>query len=126
MMDTLKAAKIGQLAEQQACDFLTQQGLQLIERNYHCRNGEIDLIMQDNQDIIFVEVRVRNNPRYGNAIESVDYRKQKKMIKTATYYLYQQKWLNKVNCRFDVIGISYTQAKAAINWIKNAFSANNF
>jgi len=126
MTDIPNTIYTGQVAEQQACDFLLANGLELLKRNYRCRSGEIDLIMRDRDDVVFVEVRVRNNPRYGNAFESVTRHKQKKIVKTATYYLYQQKWFNKVNCRFDVIGISYAQTKATVEWIKDAFPANPF
>jgi putative endonuclease len=123
-MDSREKINAGKQAEQQACHFLEREGLRLLTQNYRCKSGEIDLIMQDNTCVVFVEVRVRNNPNYGSAIESVNRHKQQKIIKAAHYYLYQQKWFNKVNCRFDVIGISYSQSKATINWIKNAFSLN--
>lgn len=120
-MDIPSTQQTGQLAEQEACEFLKTKGLKLIHRNYRCLCGEIDLIMQDQQDIVFIEVRVRNHPNYGDAVESVNKSKQKKIIKTASYFLQQHKWFDKVNCRFDVIGISYTKTKAAIEWIQNAF-----
>ena len=61
----------GQFAEQKACQFLQQKGLTLIEKNYRCRNGEIDLIMLDKDQLVFVEVRFRKNEDYGTAIDSV-------------------------------------------------------
>jgi len=125
-MDTSKAKSVGQKAEEEACHYLQTQGLKVVTRNFRCKMGEIDLIMQDLQEIVFVEVRVRNNPNFGSGIDSVDYFKQRKLIKTATLYLSQKKWLDKVNCRFDVIGISYAKTKAAIEWIKDAFPVDNF
>jgi putative endonuclease len=119
-MDTLNLKKIGNQAENHACEYLQKKGLRLIERNYFCALGEIDLIMQDNDEIVFVEVRSRN--QYGDALESIDEYKQAKLIKTAMYYLQKTKQYDKVNCRFDVIGINNNQ----LEWIKNAFSADYF
>jgi len=112
---------IGQRAEQKACDFLQQQGLRLIFRNYHNRHGEIDLIMQDGNDIVFIEVRARARNQYGSAIESIDTKKQYKLIKTAAYYLQYFYKAEEINCRFDVIGISPHEK---IEWIKDAFSTD--
>jgi putative endonuclease len=124
MMDT--SNQRGQLAEDQACQYLKAQGLKVLARNFRAKTGEIDIIMQEQDEIVFVEVRLRNNPHFSSAIESVDHFKQRKLIKTATYYLCQKNWLDKVNCRFDVIGISYAQTKVAIEWIKDAFPVDNF
>ncbi len=109
---------IGQLAEQKACDFLTAKGLQLKTRNYRCKLGEIDLIMQDQHEIVFVEVRFRTHIEYGDAIESIDVYKQKKIIHSALNYLQKHYLLDKTDSRFDVIGFS----NGHINWIKDAFS----
>ena len=113
--------QLGNLAEQKACDFLQTQGLILLMRNYHCMTGEIDLIMREGEDIVFIEVRSRATSCYGSAVESVNKTKQKKLIKSALLYLKNQHWLNKVGFRFDIIGVSGSK----IDWIKNAFSAEN-
>lgn len=113
---------IGQEAEEQACVFLQIQGLKLLVRNYHCPLGEIDLIMLDQQEVIFIEVRKRSHRDYANPLESITPMKQKKIIKTALHYLQKQRWFDKVHCRFDVIGISHNQCE----WIKDAFSVNHF
>jgi putative endonuclease len=125
-MDVPKHISTGQAAEELACSFLEKKGLRLINRNYRCRIGEIDLIMQDQNEIVFIEVRARSHAQYATAIESINTTKQTKIIRTATFYLQQLKWLDKVNCRFDVIGISYAQTKAHLEWIRDAFSADNF
>lgn len=118
-MDTLE---IGHLAEKKVCAFLEAKGLKLLMRNYHCAFGEIDLIMRDAQEIVFIEVRTRSTTVYGSAIESVTLTKQRKLIKTATHYLQKQRWFDKVQCRFDIIGIS----EGRMEWIKDAFSTDNF
>ena len=114
--------QLGRNAEQKACDFLLAKGLHLIARNFHCSLGEIDLIMQDGEDIVFVEVRSRSSADYGSAIESINKNKQKKVIKSAVFYLKKRNWLEKVNYRFDVIGFSPSDCE----WIKNAFSMSTY
>jgi putative endonuclease len=111
----------GANAEQQACEYLIKQGLQLITRNYDCKLGEIDLIMQDNQHLVFVEVRCRADVRFGTTLESVHQNKQRKIIRTALFYLQQQKLMDKVYCRFDVVGI---EEDNKLTWVKDAFQVN--
>lgn len=106
----------GTSAENQALDYLQQQGLCLVTRNYSCRCGEIDLIMRDSGALVFVEVRYRKSTRFGLPEETVDSRKQRKLILTAQRYL--QSARIDAACRFDVIAIS---EKTPIKWIKNAF-----
>jgi putative endonuclease len=117
-MDTLNKKQIGTIAEEKACLFLKKQGFCLIERNYHSPFGEIDLIMKDKDEIVFIEVRSRAYSTYGTAIESINKNKQQKVIKSAICYLQKRKWLDQTNYRFDVIGCS----PGNIEWIKNAFS----
>ncbi len=107
----------GQKFEQKALFYLQQQGLKLKEKNFSWRHGEIDLIMLDNDFIVFVEVRYRKNSQYGLAEETVSKSKQEKIKKTALYYL-QQKKLNDHCCRFDIIAFNQPDN---IRWIKNAF-----
>ncbi len=110
----------GVLAEQRAARYLQQQGLQLISQNYRCRAGEIDLIMQHGDTLVFVEVRLRSNKDYGGAAASIDQHKQQRLIKTAQHYLATLKRIPP--CRFDallLVEISDTQPQ----WLKNAFGA---
>ena len=113
----------GSEAEQLACDYLQQHSLKLITKNYYCRRGEIDLIMQDGQDLVFIEVKYRKNAQFGSAAESVTRQKQLKIITTAEHYLLQSKE-RYVNYRFDVVAISPENDKPAIMWIKDAFQLN--
>ncbi len=124
MKVTPHKTELGKGAEKHACEFLQKHGLALLFQNYRCKLGEIDLIMRDQQEVVFVEVRMRNSNEYGDAIDSIDYYKQQKLIKAANFFLLQQRWLDKVNCRFDVIGISYAQTKPNLEWIKDAFSVD--
>lgn len=123
MTDTSKQ-QIGKTAEHAANQFLQARGLTFIAANFRKHTGEIDLIMQDKDDMVFVEVRVRTQPNYGSALESVNLSKQRKLIKTALLYLQQKKLLNTIGCRFDVIAIDQLNPDAQIDWVKNAFSAD--
>jgi len=114
---------IGSQAENLALQHLEQQGLNLVKRNYHCRGGEIDLIMMDNLALVFVEVRYRKTATFGSAIESVNQAKQKRIIHTAQQFLQQQPPPHTI-CRFDVVAISPKQHTFEITWLKDAFQLN--
>jgi putative endonuclease len=131
MLISINTKKIGNQIEHLVCDYLRKQKLKLITRNYACRLGEIDLIMQDQSTLIFIEVRYRQHINFGNSLESVNSIKQNKIIKTAEYYLLSQHLSEKKACRFDVVGVKSTLQKlgsiskldaAQVEWIKNAFS----
>lgn len=111
--------------EQQACHWLTQQGLKLIERNYRCRQGEIDIIMRDQQQLVFVEVRYRKQNRFGSAAESVNWRKQQKLLKTAAHYLAHRRKYSKLYCRFDVLAVQPSDDQVSLrwDWIQDAFTS---
>tara|TARA_R100000656_G_scaffold121881_1_gene97132 strand:+ start:249 stop:653 length:405 start_codon:yes stop_codon:yes gene_type:complete len=118
---------MGAQAEAQAEAFLHQQGLITRSKNYRCKLGEIDLIMLQKTAqgtcMVFVEVRLRTNKRFAPAVETVDYRKQKKIIRTATRFLQEHKLFDKVACRFDVVALDQTGTAPPIQWIPNAFGA---
>lgn len=116
--------KLGQEAEQIACQHLQSNGLKLLERNYSCKCGEIDLIMKDQDFIVFIEVKYRKNNDYGYGSEFVNRHKQLKISKTALYYLQARKLYEISPCRFDVISISKKQTLDSIQWIQSAFDAN--
>ncbi len=114
----------GQQAEQTACDYLQQHGLVLLEQNYHCRRGEVDLIMRDDKTLVFVEVRARRSDRFGSALESITANKQSRIIATAQHYLQQNRLQQ--NCRFDVVALRIVQTADSqqhqvSDWIRDAF-----
>jgi putative endonuclease len=113
----LNANNQGLAAEAAAVHFLQQQGLVLLTQNYSCRFGEIDLIMRDQHTLVFVEVRLRSHQAFASAADSIDHRKQQKLIRAAQFYL-QTHDLN-TPCRFDAILFDNTQYRAP-NWIRNA------
>lgn len=111
--------QIGKDAEAQAERFLQNKGLIPISRNFRCRCGEIDLIMRDGNELVFIEVRKRQWQQFGGAAESVDFRKQRKLIRTAQYYL--QQLSKEPFCRFDVIAFEGKAAADDPLWYKDAF-----
>jgi putative endonuclease len=122
---TLTTCQIGQLNECLARQYLIQQGLRYLTQNFHSRQGEIDLIMQEQETLVFIEVKYRKNNNFGGAIAAVSYNKQQRLRKTATFYL-QRQGLNAYNtpCRFDVItiqGNTYNNSTPQMTWLKNAF-----
>ncbi|MFT3742227.1 MAG: YraN family protein [Gammaproteobacteria bacterium] len=113
---------IGQTMEDQACHYLLKHGLSLLQRNYTCRMGEIDLIMQQGNCMVFVEVRYRRVARFGHSLETVDRKKQQKLLKTAQYYLLCHPNYQKLPCRFDVVAFSRNASQLLeIIWVKQAF-----
>lgn len=113
----------GQAAERTAHSYLTQRGLQMLTRNYLCAAGEIDLIMRDGDDLVFVEVRYRKSSLFGGSAETVTPAKQRKLIKAALDYLQHHKLnVHTTPCRFDVVAIlSQPTGRMEVEWIKDAF-----
>lgn len=110
--------RIGAGAEGQAARFLRARGLRLRERNYRTRRGEIDLIMEDRDTLVFVEVRRRADLRYGGGAESIGAGKRRRLIAAASQYY--QRLGRDCPCRFDVVAID---ADGQVDWIRNAFEA---
>lgn len=117
--------KQGAAAEQVALEYLRRQGCKLVVRNYNTRLGEVDLIMMDDKDLVFVEVRYRKNSRFGGAIESITEKKQQSICRAAEHFLQQNTKLDFVGCRFDVVLLEGDKIEAtkpaSIDWIKAAF-----
>ncbi len=113
--------KTGTQGEELAQQYLSKQGLTLIEKNFNCRLGEIDLIMQEGEYLVFIEVRIRHNQRFASPMESITYNKQQKSSKTAQFYLQQHHLIDKVPCRFDAVAVNLKSAQPSFEWIKNAF-----
>jgi len=107
--------------ERVAESFLTAQGLSLLERNFSSRFGEIDLIMEEGNTLVFILVRYRQNSRHGSGADSVTYHKQRKLSMTAGWYLAKNPQQATQYCRFDVISIGAHGQERQVDWIKNAF-----
>ena len=111
----------GRHYESLALRYLKTQGLRFVQKNYRCSHGEIDLVMMDKRTLIFVEVRFREDEDFGSAVETVDRRKQLKVLRAAAHYLLRNKIYNALQCRFDVIGITKKNSSVKISWLQNAF-----
>jgi putative endonuclease len=96
--------KFGNLAEETAAVFLEKKGYKILARQFRVRSGEIDLIVKDGEEIVFVEVKARRNTKFGHPTEAVDWRKIKKMVLAANIYIDQNK-LRDVFYRFDIIAM---------------------
>lgn len=105
-------------AERLASSFLQQRGLRLVAQNYRTRFGEIDLIMSDGGELVFVEVRLRRNAFFGGGADSVTQTKRSRIVAAAQQYL--QSYARAPACRFDVVALDALDAKN-IDWIRNAF-----
>lgn len=107
--------KQGTFYEQATKEFLCQNGVEILEMNYRCRIGEIDIIGKDAECLVFFEVKYRKNVDFGSPFEAITKKKQNTIIKVANYYLMNSEY--KGLCRFDCIGICGDK----IEWLKNAF-----
>lgn len=115
-------------SEHLALCWLRDQGLLLLARNYRCKGGEIDLVMRDQDTLVFIEVRYRYWDQYGGSLESVDWRKQKKLLLAARHFLMCHKQFQHMPCRFDVLAGKPGNNTGNVNkpdwqWIKNAISS---
>lgn len=111
------AQAAGGAGEDQAASFLGKQGLQLVARNYRTRLGEIDLIARDGATLVFVEVRVRKDARFGGALASIGARKQSRIAAAARQYL--MRFPRVPACRFDVVCIEEGEP----TWVRGAFDS---
>ncbi len=107
----------GTAYEEKVAAFLEKKGFCILERNYRCRQGEIDLVARDGRYLVFVEVKYRSGQKTGHPVEAVHWRKQQRIIQTAMYYCYQHRIPDTQPCRFDVVTVLGDQTEH----IENAF-----
>lgn len=120
-MGLFSKRQIGNQYETLAKQYLQRQGLRLLDQNFLTKVGEIDLIFQQGETIVFVEVKYRKNDSFGSAAEMVTRAKMRKLVKTAQIWLSQQKRsAYNIDYRFDVVAIH--DSGRDINWIQNAIS----
>lgn len=125
-MSTLRI-RLGEAGEREAEASLIEHGLRLIERNYRCRSGEIDLIMLDStahdaEVLTFVEVRLRGAGAHVSALDSIDSNKQRRLISAARHYLMNHPEWERHPCRFDVVALAPENDQ--LIWLTNAFEAD--
>jgi putative endonuclease len=111
---------LGKEGERVAELYLKHKGYKLVERNYRCSAGELDLIVLDRRVVVFVEVKTRSGHGFGSPLEAVEFHKQRKMIQAAQYFL-SEKRLHQRDARFDVVGISWPGREPVVEHIENAF-----
>ncbi len=107
----------GSRYESMAAVYLEKKGCRILERNYKRSTGEIDLILKDGLYLVFVEVKYRKNQTLGTSLEAVTPTKQRRILRTAQYYMTEHGISDTTPCRFDVVGVDGT----VISHVKNAF-----
>ncbi|HFE36990.1 MAG TPA: YraN family protein [Gammaproteobacteria bacterium] len=120
-LPSLTTKAIGNQAESVAEAFLKKKQLKILKKNFRSPVGEIDIIAKDHETLVFVEVKFRKSADFGQPYETVTRAKQRKIIRTAQWYLQKHPKLANKACRFDVISIHQDD----INWIQNAFDTTS-
>ncbi|GAB2625406.1 YraN family protein [Novilysobacter erysipheiresistens] len=120
----------GAAVEAAARDYLLQAGLRPFAANANYRCGEIDLVMLDDSGrdgtiVVFVEVRYRGDSRFGGGAASVDWRKQRKLVRAAQVFLLRNRRFADSPCRFDVVEADGDPAAPRLNWLRDAFRADD-
>ena len=108
--------------ENTACEYMKAHGYEIVERNYSCKFGEVDVVAKDGAYLVFCEVKARKNARYGYAVEAVTPKKIAQIVKTAEWYL-KAKRLMGTDVRFDVAQVDLTTGE--VEYIPNAFTKND-
>jgi putative endonuclease len=115
----------GDRGEDRAAAFLRKEGYRILERNYRCPLGEMDIIAREGKTIVFVELKTRSSDRFGPPQAAIGLQKQRRMKAIALYYLKAQGWLG-VPARFDVAAVNLHEGRETLTHYKNAFDATGF
>jgi len=118
-MGAINKRRLGKEFEEMASAYLAEKGYKIIETNFWCRTGEIDLIAKDGKYLVFIEVKYRKDSGKGMPLEAVDFRKMKNITRVSRFYLYKNQIPEDYPCRFDVVSIMGKE----ITLIQNAFDA---
>ena len=121
-MDDQQRKRIGIGGEDAALRYLTAHKLKLIERNYRCRTGEIDLVMLDGGTLALIEVRYRTDSHFGGAAASVTWHKQRRIISASKHLLLTRRDLRRFPARFDVVAVAPGAGGMQVEWIRAAFN----
>jgi putative endonuclease len=114
----------GRRAEELACDYLQRRGLELLEKNFRRRLGEIDLVLREGSTLVIVEVRTRSREDYGGAAASIDGWKRRRLVRAAEQLLQQRSELARMPSRFDVVIVhDVASPEPRLEWIRHAFEA---
>lgn len=126
-MDNIEKDKIkkkrGRKGEDLACEFLKKNGYSIVERNFRCKTGEIDIVATDGEHLCFTEVKARTRVDYGMPREAVDHRKQQKLLRCAQFYLkLHPGYAEVLTPRMDIVEILYREEGTYARHTPNAFS----
>lgn len=111
--------ELGRIGENIIADYITKLGYKVVERNFACNQGEIDIVAKDKEELVFIEVKTRTDISYGEASEAVTDTKKRHLINSIKYYIYKQKLENQP-IRIDVAEVYINKGKVKINYIKQA------
>jgi putative endonuclease len=112
---------LGAWGEELAARYLEERGLTVISRNFRCPAGEIDIVAQDGDCLVFCEVKTRRGHGCGSPLESVPAAKQRRLVRLASWYVAAESWSGAV--RFDVVGVSVSASgRARVDWVADAFT----
>lgn len=111
--------ELGRIGENIIADYITKLGYKVVERNFECNQGEIDIIAKDKEELVFIEVKTRTDISYGEASEAVTNTKKRHLINSIKYYIYKQKLENQP-IRIDVAEVYINKGKVKINYMKQA------
>ncbi|MHB8769489.1 MAG: YraN family protein [Syntrophales bacterium] len=117
---SLTGTRTGKRGEELAAAYLVEAGFRIVERNYRCRFGEIDIVAEEGETLVFVEVKSRRSAAYGGPLLAVDARKQGKISRISLHYLAERN-LGHRPARFDVVAVMLLPAGQRIELIRNAF-----
>ena len=122
---TGRGKRLGDEGERIAADVLRGQGYRVLETNFRCKAGEIDIIAEDGGTLVFVEVKARTGERFGTPQDAVTAAKRGRIVRAAQWYLAEKKWQDR-KCRFDVVSVKYGPAgsRPRVDIIRDAFSAD--
>jgi putative endonuclease len=115
---------LGTAGEQAAERFLRKKRYVIVARNYRCKAGEVDIVALDHGTVVFVEVKTRRQPGFGDPIEAVDTRKQRQVVRAARHFIAEHR-LHDRNARFDVVGVWWEGEHVRCELVENAFEANS-
>ena len=123
---SLDRRELGAAAEEIAAGYLAAHGVEILERNYRRRLGELDVIAREGDTLLIVEVRTRSTNAYGGAAASIDGRKRRRLVRAAQQLLQQRRTFAGLAVRFDVVVVSNAETAApTVEWIRHAFSASD-
>ena len=111
--------ELGRIGENIIADYITKLGYKVVERNFACNQGEIDIIAKDKEELVVIEVKTRTDISYGEASEAVTDTKKRHLVNSIKYYIYKQKLENQP-IRIDVAEVYINKGKVKVNYIKQA------